>query len=309
VCNQIKAILPTLEVDWVGTGPNGRSDKENRAVLDRFCPPKNANGKRPWTLDVLVQRGIAGEGLDTTDVSEVVILSACTGTVQDMQLFGRGARVIRDATGSVIDVVCTINVDSATEIAKDDRYLGSKIMDIFDSDVRKEEDEDDKDDDDGFDPSEYREMPDDPIVVLADVSLIDIRTEPGYMEVFNTLRTDPGASPKTDEELHMIADRTLREYIARRDQSLNASSVIAQLRQQVDNAVSKVVGLAIRQLSASGMRVEKSFIGDMKRRISTRKKKMFGAVDDGEDVLREHYRWLKDLEIEILSGEYPTWLK
>lgn len=306
VCSQIKALLPTLEVDWVGTGPNGRSDKENRDAIDRFCPPKNASGKRPWTLDVLVQRGIAGEGLDTTDVSEVVILSACTGTVQDMQLFGRGSRVIRDATGAVIKVNCTINVDSATEIAKDDRYLGAKVMDIFDADVPQEEEKEAEDPDP---PGEYKEMPDDPIVILADVSLIDIRTEPGYKQMFDGLRSEQGASHKSDDELCEIADKVMRDYIARRDQSLNASSVVAQLRQQVDNAVGKVVSLIVRRISAKGMRIEKSLPGDLKRRLNTRKKSLFGAVDEGEDVLTDQYHWLKDLEREILSGELPSWLR
>jgi len=307
VCNQIRVLNPDMTVDWVGTGTNGRSPKENADVLNRFCPPKDMSGKRPWTLDILVQRGIAGEGLDTTDVSEVVLLSSCTGTVQDMQLFGRGARVMRDASGKPRDVVCTINVDSATKIAKDDRYRGLMIMDIFDTDTVPEPEEETEEPNAGGN-DEYVPIPEDPVVIIADVSLIDVRTEPGYERVVESLRETPGAAHKSDEELRDIADATLRAFIAERDRSLNASSVIAQLKQQVNAAAGKVSGLVIRKLSQKGVRIEKSLPGDIKRRINARKKHLFGAVDEGEDVLTEQYHWLKATEQQIQEGDLPSWL-
>src|SRR5690606_28578771 len=86
VCEQAKVLLPEfMEVDWVGTGPQGRSQQENEEVLHRFCPPKDASGKRPWTLDVLVNVGIAGEGLDTTDVTEIVFLTPGNLTISNLQ--------------------------------------------------------------------------------------------------------------------------------------------------------------------------------------------------------------------------------
>lgn len=310
VCRQIRTLLPDMEVDWVGTGPNGRNEKENRDVLNRFCPPKASDGKRHWTLDILVQRGMAGEGLDTTDVSEVVILAGCSGTVSDMQLFGRGARVIRGYDGKVLDVVCTINVDSATEIVKDDRYLGTKIMDIFDSDDPYAPPDDDKEEpEEPAQPSEYREMPDKPTVILADVSLVDVRTEPGYEDAFQAMKNAPGTSHKTDDELRDIADAAIRDFIRKRDESLNMSSVIAQLKTQVDAAVSKVVGLLMKKVGDSGLRVEGSRAGDLKRLINSKKKKLFGAVDAGEETLRNQYAWLKEIERSVLMGEIPEWLK
>jgi len=99
VCEQAKVLLPEfMEVDWVGTGPQGRSQQENEEVLHRFCPPKDASGKRPWTLDVLVNVGIAGEGLDTTDVTEIVFLTPGNLTISNLQTIGRGAR---DASADV----------------------------------------------------------------------------------------------------------------------------------------------------------------------------------------------------------------
>lgn len=70
-------MFPELSVEWVGTGSNGRSDKDNRDILRRFCPPK-VDGKRrkqDIDLDVLVHVGMAGEGLDTVFVSEVIHLN------------------------------------------------------------------------------------------------------------------------------------------------------------------------------------------------------------------------------------------
>ena len=50
VCKQIKDHIDSmytgqLTVDWVGTGPHGRSDGENRAIIRKFCPDK-VDGKR-----------------------------------------------------------------------------------------------------------------------------------------------------------------------------------------------------------------------------------------------------------------------
>ena len=77
VCEQVQAMFPELKVDWVGTGSNGRSDGENRAVLNKFCPPKKDGKRDPQDikLDVLVHVGMAGEGLDTVYVSEVIHLN------------------------------------------------------------------------------------------------------------------------------------------------------------------------------------------------------------------------------------------
>jgi superfamily II DNA or RNA helicase len=285
----------------VGTGPTGRSDEENRAVLERFCPRKDAKGRRQWDLDVLVQRGIASEGLDTVDVSEIVNVAPFNGTVQDMQFSGRGSRIMRDMNGEPIEVITTINVDSSTTIAQQERYLGMGFMDIFDSDApsnaEEEEDEDNNrvqsDPDDNF-------LPEEPFVMLADVSLVNIKTEPGYREMYDALRADPGAAHKTDTECEEIVEKVLRNHLQERDRSLNASSINAQLRKQINAAISKIVSRLLRRLAGTGVRVERTLPGDLAKRIRSTAKRRFGNIKNiDETELREQYDWLVQLEKDI----------
>ena len=101
VCEQVKSMYPDLRIDWVGTGMYGRSDQENREIIKKFCPPKkltSGSGKMEWpTLDILVHVGMAGEGLDTTLVSEIVFLCPCNLTNTNLQTIGRGARRTRSS--------------------------------------------------------------------------------------------------------------------------------------------------------------------------------------------------------------------
>lgn len=101
VREQIMLFADGLDVEWVGTGSNGRSDDENKRILKMFCPPKNRDGSRPEPkLDILIQVRMAGEGFDSVNVIEVVDLfpvsdNAISGkATTDKQFYGRAARVI-----------------------------------------------------------------------------------------------------------------------------------------------------------------------------------------------------------------------
>jgi hypothetical protein len=45
------------------------------------------------------------------------------------------------------------------------------------------------------------------------------------------------------------------------------------------------------------------------KRINTRKKRAFGAVDKDVANLRRHYNWLKDLEEQLIGEGLPSWLQ
>jgi superfamily II DNA or RNA helicase len=169
VCKQIELLMPgSMKVDWVGTGPNGRSDSENDAVLERFCPPKDKlTGQRKWTLDVLVNVGMAGEGLDSTDVTEISFLTSANITISALQIVGRGSRVMRlpDATKKP---VCHINVDSSSPLAD---YVGRKVMGLFDDEITAKDPGPPRDREPGYEPS-----PENMNVLVVDVRLKDIRS-------------------------------------------------------------------------------------------------------------------------------------
>jgi superfamily II DNA or RNA helicase len=125
VCEQIETLYPELSVDWVGTGNNGRSPVENKAIIEKFCPPKDKlTGQRSPTLDVLVHVGMAGEGLDSVNVSEVVHLNKASINNSNNQENGRAARFLEGVSGH-------INFDSCSEYATCG-YIGEKIMDAMD---------------------------------------------------------------------------------------------------------------------------------------------------------------------------------
>ncbi|MFN9370650.1 MAG: DEAD/DEAH box helicase, partial [Planctomycetaceae bacterium] len=141
VCDQVRAMFPELCVEWVGTGMDGRTPEENKQVLQRFCPPKDRDGRRfpfhdngkLWVrigekkaefVDVLVHVGMAGEGLDSVLVSEVIHLNPANINNSNNQENGRGARYLPGVTGNM-------NFDSSSEYARRG-YTGAAIMDAMD---------------------------------------------------------------------------------------------------------------------------------------------------------------------------------
>ena len=85
--------LDSDQVDWVGTGPNGRGSKENSDVLDRFlCRGAYKKLKTP-TLKCLIQVQKAAEGFNCIRANILVFLNALGGDcVLIIQMLGRGAR-------------------------------------------------------------------------------------------------------------------------------------------------------------------------------------------------------------------------
>jgi superfamily II DNA or RNA helicase len=309
VCDQVKALTPQgMRVDWVGTGPNGRTDTENECVLREFCPEKDAFGRRRWSLDILVNVGIAGEGLDTTDVCEVVFLTSPNITNSALQTIGRGARTIR---GLHEQPACIVNVDGACEFAP---HIGQEVMSLFDGDVRTE-DERELERESGSEGDDYDPLPDTITVGILDVTLLDIRTDPMYQGVLALTEAQARKSGLTDEQakafVESAAEHAVREYMRQRDERFNASAIEAQTRDKLRTAVNKVAGLIVRRMTdRTGMRLDRSFIGDIVKRINSQKKRALGAVEAaGVDELQRHYHWIKQLEAQVLSGGAPEWLR
>jgi superfamily II DNA or RNA helicase len=306
VFNQVRALVPdNISVDWVGTGTSGRSDDENKAALLKFCPPKDkATGRRSHSLDVLINVGMAGEGLDTTNVTEIVFLTPANITITNLQMIGRGARVI---AGMQEQPKCHINVDTGSEMAP---LVGEGIMDIFDDlqSHKPEEDADNEDDHDNDDDGE-RPLPEKMSVVLLNVRLKDIRTGELFLVALEGARLRSPTA--TREDLEQAAETALLRHLNRAN---NISSALAQQRDSVNHASAKIAGHVIRRLIKSGRRVEKSEPGSIRRRINSQKKKLFGCVEDAtEEQLLAHWQWLRELEKAVLTAPglqgIPPWLR
>lgn len=305
VLDQVKALLPEgMSVDWVGTGPNGRPQNENDRVLNNlFCPAKNKlTKKRPWSLDVLINVGMAGEGMDCIDVTEIVFLTPANVSISNLQTIGRGSRPMVIAHGE--QPRCHVNVDTGSEMAE---YIGSRVMEIFDEEVKDIKDRTPPDEPPK--PPTYEELPEKLGWMIADMRLVDIRSEPMFKAVYDSTRKADHF--RSDEEIAAVAERACHEYMNRTG---NQTAIHAQKTEQIEAASSKIAGLIMRRMTESGMRVERTLAGDLKKRINSRKKRDLGGVKEADEAgLDAHWEWLKKLERTILLEHglngVPQWLR
>lgn len=306
VCEQIRAMFPELEVDWVGTGTNGRSDKENRDILRRFCPPK-VDGKRrkqDIKLDVLVHVGMAGEGLDTVFVSEVIHLNPANRNNSNDQENGRAARWLADANGNAIKGY--VNVESGTDYGRE--WLGRKIELAFDTPPGLQVDDECQEDEDPLERSdELPELPDEPSIQIINCECTQIDTGE-VQHMANALHQVSGVS-LDDPELQEKAVELWLRHRRQAAEAGNERSRVEQWKEAVSGALSLVARRAAGMMTAPGARMEKSLIGDVKKRINSRKKKFLGAVDADIELLSKHYNWLKSLEKQLISEGLPSWLQ
>lgn len=319
VCDQVRTMYPDLAVDWVGTGMNGRSRPDNRKILERFCPTKNAAGVREPSLDVLVHVDIAGEGLDATLVTEIVHLNGAARNNSNDQENGRAARRLIAPDGTVM--TGHINFDASSEYAK---FVGPAIMDAMDGLDAPQSLPDDPPEPSSQD-DEYWPLPDEPSILICDVELDHIDSgDPGVVRMGAVLQqmgvrdfemadfTD-ASSPRHAETIAkaIAAYRAMRRHEA---EDMNAKSAVSQWKDHVNVALTKVVGLIVKrrkewyQRVGMGDEVTPADIGEIKRRINVRKKRALGEIAPDVALLRQHYQWIRNLEGAILRNDCPTWL-
>lgn len=308
VCKQLQDIFPELRIDWVGTGMNGRPPEKNAEILNKFCPAKDEDGNRPKpNLDVLVHVGIAGEGLDSIYVSEVVHLNNATLCNKRLQENGRSSRYLPDVIGN-------INFDSSSEFAG---YVGEKIMDAMDYEPINEVDADDSDNKKP-DNDDLPELPEEPTIQIFNMELLNVDSGDVKVQRMARIMEESGVATSEIKYGELMSDlshphwgKIIEAYRAMRSveaEAQNEPAKIAQWKESVDTAVGAVTHRVIKMMHKNGVRPEKSLIGDIKRRINSVKKAKFGPVQPDVEICRQHYRWLKRLEIEIIEKGVPSWL-
>lgn len=313
LCIQIRALLPDhMSVDWVGTGPDGRDDATNRDIVERqFCPPKGADGKRPWTLDVLVNVGIASEGLDCVDVTEVVFCTSPTRNPTTLQTIGRAARTMRLASDQE-QPVAHISVDTSSELRD---YPGKRVQALFD-DPKAPPKPRDTDDTDADETPEYRRLPEELYEGRIEVTWQSVLDDPAFLEkaaVVQQTRPDLEVAYGSQEDLMQAlaaAEAVMRQAQAEKDAHADAGYRHHEMRQQITSAVRKVASLVLSMTSGQ-MRPSKERQNEVFRKINGKKKGYFGSLDKNTDfdTMRLHYQWVRDLETRILDEQkVPTWL-
>jgi len=310
VCEQIQSMFgEVLRVDWVGTGPNGRSNSDNEDVLCRFCPPKKAGVRRPEDvrLDVLVHVGMAGEGLDSVFVAEVVHLNPANITNANDQENGRAARRIPGAPKPL--QTAFINVDSSSPYAE---WSGKKIMQVFDRE--NGELPDDGDDESGSEPrSRNEDIPDEPFIIIADCRLENIdKGDPEVKGCADALvKAGPLDPTVLEDPNHPIWDAAIKLRhleLIERSKGQDGMSAMYQLRKSISDVVRTAASVAARMGSAG--RFERSLVGDLCKRINSEMRKRFGhKIDDADEAeLRERYRWVRRLVTTMHAEGLPPWL-
>ena len=305
VCDQIRAMYPDLSVDWAGTGPNGRTDEENRKVLAKFCPPKDDRGNRNHELDVLVHVGLAGEGLDSTHVSEVIHLNPASNNQEN----GRASRYLPGVVGH-------INFDSCSEYAIRG-YVGDAIMDAMDSAAPNSQDDQGEKGDlaDEGDEEDMPSLPEEPTIQIWDMVLEGINSGDPEVQLYIRWLAEEGHCGFTredltnpDSELHTLGVEGYKNMRRKEAEQHNEKAIVVQWADQVSSALSATVGRIMRTMSKNGQRVERSLAGDIKKRINSRKKHVLGEVAKDENTYRSHYDWLRNLDEQIKAKGGPAWL-
>lgn len=306
VCAQIKAHIDSLypgqlTVDWVGTGGNGRSDGENRAILKRFCPDK-VDGRRRLEdieLDILVHVGMAGEGLDTIYVSDVVHLNRASLNNSNRQENGRAARFLEGVTG-------VVHVDSSSDFHA---FVGPDIEHSFDhNDLSEVEDEDEQAAGTGL-GQDLGVLPEDPQIRIYDMQCI--RIIKGEVEIMAKAMLTVGRWDENllnDEGFMQSAEQAYLKMKQRELEQFNERSTVEQWKEKVGTATGLVTSRAIKAIYGVKGRLPATVAGELKKRINSRKKRELGSVDQDVNLLRRHYQWLRQLEQELLQGEVPQWL-
>ena len=297
ICEQIKALVgPDIGVDWVGTGPNGRSDAQNEQILRDFCPPKNSEGIRPWTLDILVNVGMAGEGLDCIDVCEVVFLNAPRLNNSTLQVIGRGARPPKNVFPCPQAI---INVDEASEMAK---YVGHAVETCFD-DIPEPGKPNGNGNGNG---GEYPLPPD--VLIKDTTELVDIRTDPHFEPLVRAAADDPLMHNMAQQKIEQMVEDALREGLRRRDAMFNQSAEIVRYRNLVERGC-RLKAFQIQGMLRRAGRMQLTEFQDIIKRIKTRKNNELRSKpeDCSTEELRRHRQWLEQLEQQLKQG-LPAWL-
>lgn len=321
VCEQVRAMFPDLRIDWVGTGDYGRLDKENITILNQFCPPKRESQRHPddINLDVLVHVGMAGEGLDSLYVTEVIHLTPANITNSTNQKNGRAARIMPGLADEF--QLAYINVDSSSEFAQ---YRGDSVMDLMDDlDTPKpREGEGDDDGEGGYDP-DNQDIPINPI--LNGPRIVDmecIRVDEGDLERFKIAHAHALVKTGVEESasevlenpahpLHGIAEKLYREMKHREAVQFNAKAQNRYLRENVDGARRTVVNMCMKRLAPKGEeRKDSTLPGRLMKTLNRHVGRIHGYCDKNasDDLLLHHQRFYHDLQNDIMAHGVPYWL-
>lgn len=150
-------------------------------------------------------------------------------------------------------------------------------------------------------------LPDQPTIQIVDCELIEINT--GEVARMAQALSEVSGQPLDSAEVQEKAVELYRRMRRQEAERFNDRSVVEQWCEAVSGALSVVARRTVQLMTTPGVRMDKGLIGDIKKRINTRKKRTLGAVDRDVENLRRHYNWLKNLENQLSQEGLPSWLQ
>jgi len=291
------ACAPQFRVDWAGTGFHGRSDKENDTVIQEFKEGK---------IDILVQVNIAGEGFNCPGICVIVDLSLSElWTPQKIQHWGRGTRTYHD-------YVLTIFVPEDSKLSN----LAPMRRAIFDLPINTVPGD--------LPPRRPPTWPPPPPPPLPDTHVLDAHLlnwqhyEPSRETIIKmaplisekaavrgkSMRLDPENNPEDFE----IVREALISFHRKAEHGQSEEQARKYWQDKVTTGVGKVARAYVMWVSRDGF--EKSQIGDACRRINAEWK----WRHDGHDAMtaiefKAKYAWLCEVNLTIIDGNPPSWLR
>ena len=296
VCDVLNTLFGNGFSEWVGVGPDGRAQAENKRILDRY----KAN-----EIQCLVQVDIAGEGFDNPRSSVLVFLNLLKkASVKAVQQAGRGLRR-NYGIGEFGEDACDMFASPDTEMADLIRELAEQTLDV--DSIGK--DQGDGDDEDRKSPI-YDIPPFDPMVKDAEYDRSEIisKIPQADIDLFRDAvsRREPGAEVSDERLRSILADERI-EQMKKAEAMQNRPEA---MKEKVKSAQSILVGNALRL--RYGHSVVKGAAGDMHKAIN-RKWKLASKMGHSEmldEDFRVKHEWLVILNEEIKkTRELPAWLQ
>lgn len=320
----------SLVVDWVGTGPDGRTDDENRTIKKRFCPDKiekTINGKvmrvrAEPSLDVLVSVAMAGEGFDSVMVTEIVDLSLATlkgSSNMTRQFWLRGARWIHGL--EVEDQILNINLP--TDHPGTNPEVSDNVMAWIDSAAPLPEVpgpvEGGSDVPVDLPPIDVQGIIDGLRKLIDDIifSGVDLNVSVDTPRVKALARNANNAGVRINGEMLDLqkqehSDQVLAWYraAARVDaQQKNEQLQMEEYRKAVDKTMRRVVMIGLTAKYGQSAAVPKSVSSDAFKQCNAALKQTFGTRDRLMlEELTPILGKLRNWENEILQLRFPSWL-
>jgi hypothetical protein len=188
-------------------------------------------------------------------------------------------------------------------------------MDAMDDEPASEANQDEDNVNGGQGLDDLRELPEEPTIQLWNVALESINS--GDLEMMRDVAKATAINGIDYEALEKDSNHPewakiesmYRGMRSREAERHNEQATIAQWNSAVNSALSTVAQKVIRLYSSNGARIEKSLPGDIKRRINRMKKIRLGELTKNLEQCKKHYKFLKELEVEINTNGIPAWLQ